>query len=162
MASNYYLQIGGVNGESSAPSFQKQIELDSWSFGASSAADVGSGGLAAGTPSLSDFSCSFDMDSSSYQILKALYQGTHIDTVTFSGQKVGGDGNPYTYLTVIMTNCFITSYATGGAGTSTAVSNSLSLAYQKIEFDYSTQDTSNGQVTKAGSATFDVAAGTAS
>jgi RHS repeat-associated protein len=100
-ASNYYLRIDGVTEESTAPNFQKQIELDSWSFGASSPADIG-GGLAAGksgeeiwvdkygrvkvqfywggqgqneTLSLADF----DLDSSSYQILKALYQGTHID-----------------------------------------------------------------------------------
>lgn len=162
MASNYYLQIDGVNGESTSPGYEKQIELDSWSFGASSAANVSGGGLAAGIPSLSDFSCSFTMDSSSYQILGNLYKGAHIGTTTFSGTKVGGDQNAYLYLKVIMTNCFITSYATGGAGQDQTVSNSMSLAYEKIEFDYYTQDTSSGQVTQAGATTYDVAAGTAS
>ncbi len=152
---NYFLKVDNVNGESVASGFEQQIELSSWSFGASSPADVGGGGLAAGTPSCSDFSCSFDLDSSSYQALKCLYQGTHIGTATFSGVKVGGAGTPYTYVIITMTNCFITSYSTGGAGDGVPGA-SMSVAYAQIEFDYYTQDTSSGQVTQAGNATYNV------
>jgi type VI secretion system secreted protein Hcp len=153
--SNYYLQIEGINGESVAQGFEQQIEVDSWSLGASSPADVGGGGLSAGTPSLSDFTCTFNLDSSSYQILKDLYKGAHIDKATFTGVKTGGGGTPYNYLQIIMTNCFITNYSNGGAGDGVP-SATLSLAYAQIEYDYYTQNTDSGQTTLAGSATYSV------
>ena len=58
MASDYYLLIDKINGESQAQGMAKNIELDSFSFGASNPADVGGGGLSAGKCSLSDFSFS--------------------------------------------------------------------------------------------------------
>src|ERR1035441_5415178 len=109
MPSDYYLLINGVNGESQAVGMTNYIELDSFSFGASNPADVGGKGLSAGKASLSDFSFSWGLDAASYQILKDLYNGSHISTATFAGRKTGGGGTPYLYLKVIMTNCFITS-----------------------------------------------------
>jgi len=91
MASDYYLLIDGVTGESQAVDMTNYIELDSFSFGASNPADVGGKGLSAGKASLSDFSFTCALDSASYQILKSLYTGTHIPTVTFVGRKTGGD-----------------------------------------------------------------------
>jgi len=92
MPSDHYLLIKGVKGESVAqglpsPGSDGYIELDSFSFGASNPADVGGGGLSAGKCSLSDFSFSCALDSSSYQILKNLYTGAHIATVTFLSRK---------------------------------------------------------------------------
>src|ERR1035438_4223572 len=75
MASDYYLLIDGVNGESQNPNMVKNIELDSYSFGASNPADVGGQGLSAGKASLSDFSFTCALDSSSWQIVKNLYSG---------------------------------------------------------------------------------------
>lgn len=155
MASDYYVLINGVNGESQAVGMTNYIELDSFSFGASNPADVGGKGLAAGKASLSDFSFSCALDSASYQILKNLYNGTHISTVTFAGRKTGGGGTPYLYLQAIMTNCYVTSHSTGGGATGVP-SQSVSIAYEQIEFQYYTQDTSSGQVQLAGNATYNI------
>jgi type VI secretion system secreted protein Hcp len=157
MASDYYLKIDGVTGESQAVGMTDYIELDSFSFGASNPADVGGKGLSAGKASLSDFSFTCALDSASYQILRNLYTGKHVATVTFVGRKTGGDAKPYTYLQSIMTNCFITSHSTGG-GASGVPSQSVSLAYEQIEFEYYTQDTSSGSVTMAGKATYNIGA----
>jgi type VI secretion system secreted protein Hcp len=157
MASDYYLLIDGVTGESQAVDMTNYIELDSFSFGASNPADVGGKGLSAGKASLSDFSFTCALDSASYQILKNLYTGTHIATVTFVGRKTGGDAKPYTYLKSIMTNCYITSHSTGG-GAQGVPSQSASIAYEQIEFQYYTQDTSSGAVQQAGAATYNVGA----
>src|SRR5271168_4364876 len=98
MASDNYLNIAGVNGESQAVGMTNYIELDSYSFGASNPADVGGGGLSAGKCSLSDFSFSCAIDSASWQILKNLYAGTHIGQSIFKSRKSGGGGSPYIYL----------------------------------------------------------------
>src|SRR5580700_11759883 len=146
MASDLFLLIKGVKGESVAqglpsPGADGYIELDSFSFGASNPADVGGGGLSAGKCSLSDFSFSCALDSSSFQMLTDLYAGTHIATCTFTGRKSGGGGNPYNYLVVTLTNCYITSQSTGGGSTGMPT-QSVSIAYEQILYEYFTQDTS--------------------
>jgi len=70
MANDAYLLIATVDGESVAQGMTNNIELDSFSFGASNPADVGGGGLSAGKCSLSDFSFTCAVDKASYQILK--------------------------------------------------------------------------------------------
>lgn len=155
MASDYYLLIEGVTGESQASDMTNYIELESFSFGASNLASVGGKGLSGGKASLSDFSFSCPLDSASYQILKDLYTGKHVPTCTFKGRKTGGDTKPYVYLQVVMTNCYITNHSTGG-GAIGIPSQSVSIAYEKIEFQYYTQDSASGQVTSAGTASYDV------
>jgi type VI secretion system secreted protein Hcp len=158
MPSDYYLLINTVNGESQNPNYPKYIELDSFSFGASNPADVGGQGLSAGKCSLSDFSFTCAMDSSSWQIVKDLYAGTHIDKCTFAGNKAGGDASTYKYLEVVMSNCYITSQSTGG-GAQGMPSQSVSIAYAQIEYQYYTQDTAKGTTTSAGTATYNITTG---
>ena len=94
MASDAYLLIDGINGESQAQGMTNNIELDSFSFGASNPADVGGQGLSAGKCSLSDFSFTCAVDQASCQILKALYTGQHIATTTFSPSEIDGRRDP--------------------------------------------------------------------
>ena len=94
MASNAYLLIDTIKGESQAQGMTDNIELDSFSFGASNPADVGGGGLSAGKCSLSDFSFTCAVDKASYQILKSLYTGQHIGKTTFSLRKSTGAATP--------------------------------------------------------------------
>jgi type VI secretion system secreted protein Hcp len=155
MPSDYYILIDGINGESQAQGMANNIELDSWSFGVSSPSDVGAKGLSAGKPSLSDFTFSAAIDSASYQVLQNLVKGTHIASAVFTGRKTGGGANPYIYLQVTMTNCFVTNFSTGGGSTGVP-SASVSLAYEQIKYEYFTQDTSSGAVTSAGTATYNI------
>jgi type VI secretion system secreted protein Hcp len=157
MASDAYLLIATIDGESVAQGMTNNIELDSFSFGASNAADIGGGGLSAGKCSLSDFSFTCAVDKASYQILKALYTGQHIATTTFSLRKSTGAATPYTYLQVTMTNCYLTSDSIGG-GSQGVPSMSVSIAYEQILYTYYTQDTSSGAVTQAGAATYNIGA----
>jgi len=85
-----------------------------------------------------------------------LTKGTHIASATFSGRKTGGGANPYTYLAITMTNCFVTGISHSGGSTGVAQA-SLSIAYEQIKYQYYTQDTSSGSVTLAGTATYNIA-----
>jgi type VI secretion system secreted protein Hcp len=155
MPSDYYLLIKGVKGETQAADMTDNIELDSWSWGVSNPASLGGKGLAAGKPSLSDFSCSFSLEAGCGTILQNLTKGSHIESATFTGRKTGGDGKPYKYLTMTLTNVFISSFSTGG-GSSGIPSVSLSLAYEKIEYLYYTQDTKSGKVEAGPKMTYDI------
>jgi type VI protein secretion system component Hcp len=156
MPSDYYLLLTGVNGESQAQGMTNNIELDNWGFGASNAADIGGKGLSAGKVSLSEFTCSFNLDAASPTILVDLYTGKPIATATFTGRKSGGGGSPYNYLVITLTNCYITNFSTGGGATGVP-SASISIAYEQIKYEYFTQDSSSGQTTNAGNASYNIA-----
>lgn len=155
MPSDYYLLINGVNGESQAKGMTNNIELDSWSWGASNPASLGGKGLAAGKPALGDLTVSFAIEAASFQLVKNLVQGTHVASATFTGRKTGGGGTPYNYLVITLTNCFITGFSTGGGSTGVPTAT-LSIAYEKIQYQYYTQDTASGSVTLAGQAVYDI------
>jgi type VI secretion system secreted protein Hcp len=155
MPSDYYLKLDGIDGESQAADMEKTIELESWSFGAGSAASLGGKGLSAGKPSFSDFNCSFPLDTASPKILGNLTKGTHIATATFTGRKTGGDAKPYKYLEITMTKVFVTGFSLGGGSVGTP-SASVSLAFEQIKYEYFAQDTGTGGVTSVGSATYDI------
>jgi type VI protein secretion system component Hcp len=156
MPSDYYLLLTGINGESQAQGMTNNIELENWSFGASNNADIGGKGLSAGKVSLSEFGCSFSLDAASPTILVDLYTGKPIATATFTGRKSGGGGSPYNYLVITLTNCYITNFSTGG-GASGVPSASISIAYEQIKYEYFTQDSSSGQTTNAGNASYNIA-----
>jgi len=155
MPSDAYLLISSVNGETQAEGMKNNIELDSWSWGAHNVAAIGNKGLSAGKPVLADFTCSFQLEAASFQIVSSLVKGTHLANATFTGRKTGGGGTPYNYLVITMTNCFIASFNTGG-GSSGIPSASLSLAYEEIKYQYYTQDSAKGSVTLAGQATYNI------
>ena len=98
MASDAYLLIDSVNGESQAQGMTNNIELDSFSFGASNPADVGGRDLSAGKCSLSDFSFTLRGGSGQLPDFESLYTGQHIATTTFALRKSTGAATPYTYL----------------------------------------------------------------
>ena len=153
MASDYYLLLTGIAGETEAEGMENALELQNWGFSARSDADMGGSGLSAGKPDHSDFSCSFNLDKASFQLITNLHKGTHIDTATFTGRKTGGNATPYNYLVVTFTKVFVTSFDTGGGSTGTPVA-SLSLAFQTIQYQYYTQGT-DGTVTLAGESSYD-------
>jgi type VI protein secretion system component Hcp len=155
MATDAYLLIDGVTGESQATGMTNNIELDSFSFGASNSADIGGKGLSGGKCSLSDFSFTCAVDQASYQILNNLYMGKPVATCTFSLRKSTGATNPYTYLSVIMTNCYVTSNSIGGGGVGMPT-QSVSIAYEQINYQYYTQDSASGSVTLAGNAQYSI------
>jgi len=153
--SDCYLKIDGVKGESQASDMADNIDLESWSFGATNAASLGGKGLAAGKASFADFSFSFSLEACSYQLLKNLAEGTHIKNAVFTGRKTGGKGKPVPYLVITMTHCYVTNFSTGGGSTGVP-SASVTLAYEEIKFEYKTQDTATGATTTAGTATYDI------
>jgi type VI protein secretion system component Hcp len=161
MPSDILINIAGINGESQQQGFTNYIELDSISWGAAAEVDISNKGMSAGKPHLQDLNMSFGVDSASFQIVQNITKGTHIANASFCGRKAGGGGTNYTYLIIVLTGVIIHSFTFGG-GSSGAATCSLSLAYEQINYQYFTQDTSSGGVTLAGQATYNIATGVSS
>ena len=159
MPGSAFLLLNGITGESKT--MANNIEVESYSFGASNPANLGSNGLSGGTPSLSDFSFTCEIDAASAAILSQLYSGKPIDSAVFTLVESTGDAQAPPYLTVTFTNCYVTSHSLGG-GNQGKPSQSVSFAYEQIAYAFSTQDSAAGTVSNKGNATFNITTATTS
>ena len=150
MAVDYFLKLDGVEGESSDSNFKNQIQLMSWSWGASQVSSVaGTGGSGAGKADLSDFSLMTYFDKSTPKFFKSIGLGTHIASGTLSAVKSGGQGKPY--LKVDFAEIFVTSLQMSGSSEVPTVS--VSFTYNEIKIDYSVQD-EKGNLKSTGPVTY--------
>jgi type VI protein secretion system component Hcp len=159
MPGSAFIVLDGITGESKTVT--NAIEVESYSFGASNPANLGSNGLSGGTVSLSDFSFTCEVDASSGAVLSQLYNGAPVKTATFTLVESTGAAQAPPYLTVTFTNCYITNHSLGG-GNQGKPSQSISFAYEQIVYAFSTQDSASGGVSNKGNATYNIATATTS
>lgn len=154
MATDYFLKLDGIDGESQDDKHKNEIQILSWSWGGSNISSVsGTGGSGAGKVNLSDLSVMVYFDKSTPKFFKSICAGTHIKTGTLSAIKAGSDGKPY--LKVDFKELFVTGLQISAS--SEVPSVSLSFSYNEIKIDYSTQN-EQGNVTSTGAVTYDTKA----
>src|SRR5689334_10907802 len=102
MAVDYFLDLTGVTGESTDTAHSGQIELSSWSWGATNPPKIGSGtgGAGTGRVSVSDISCTKPMDAASPFLFDYCATGKHFDTATLTCRKAGGDQQDFLVLSL--------------------------------------------------------------
>ncbi len=151
MAFDTFLDLKGVEGESTAKGMEKKIEIFSFSWGASNPTTVSSGatGLSAGKVSISSFNIMKKTEKSSNTLFAACCNGKHFDTATVTMRKAAGEGGQKAFLIYKFTDVMVESIqwsgSTGGDDTPT---ESISLAFAKCELEYQQQDTKGGAVGK--------------
>jgi type VI secretion system secreted protein Hcp len=154
---DYYLKIDTIEGETDAVGFEKQMQIESFSFGASNAGSAVQGrGLGAGKVSLQDFNFVVQNGKASPQLFLACAKGNHIPQAILSCRKTGGDGNPYTYTKVTFGDIVISSFHTGGSnGSSILPMEQISFNFTRITFDYYEQKP-NGSVALTNTVKYDI------
>ncbi len=158
MAVDYFLKLDGVDGESEDTNFKNQIQVLSFSWGASQVTSVsGSGGSGAGKADLSDFSIMKNYDKASPLLFKSILEGTHIATGTLSAVKSGAKGKPY--LKIDFQEIFITSQQISAS--SEIPTESISFSYNQIKVDYQAQD-EKGNLQSTGAVTWNTKTNTLS
>jgi type VI secretion system secreted protein Hcp len=144
--SDYLLELKGpqVKGESIDKQFKDSIEVDSWSWSGHNASThhFGTGG-GAGKVSLGDMQLSKSIvDSATVTLFSMLCKGTHVkEAILHCRKKAGGKGGDeqVEFLKISMKNVTISSLSLGGHGSATGVSESVSLAYEEVKFEYTQQ-----------------------
>src|SRR5574342_107711 len=133
-ASDYFLKIDGIEGESSDDKHKGQIEIESWSWGVSNSGSMASGGGAgAGKVQFQDFHFTKTVDKSSPKLMQAVATGEHLRTVDLTVRKAGG--TQMDYYVIHLEDVIISSYSTSG-GSTEAPTESVSFNFQKIEIQY--------------------------
>jgi type VI secretion system secreted protein Hcp len=152
-ASDFYLQIDGIEGESEAVGFEKQIQIESWSMGANNAGSAGLGtGLGTGKVSMQDFHFVMQNGKASAQIMLAVCKGNHIPQAVLSCRKTGGDGSPYTYYKYTFNDLVLSSFQSGAS--QALPMEQVSFNYTKITLEYF-QQKSDGTVALTNTIAYD-------
>lgn len=156
MAFDTYIKITGpdVAGESTAKGFEGQIEIYSFSWGASNPVTVGSGaeGLAGGKVSISSFNFMKKSEKSSPTLFSSCASGQHHAKMVVSLRKAGGTAGQKEFIIYEFEHCMVESIqwsgSTGGDDTPT---ESVSVAFAKCKITYNGQkpDGSFGKLAEA-------------
>lgn len=158
MAFDTFLKITGVEGEAMQANHAKEIEIYSFSWGASNPTTVGSGtgGLSAGKVSVSSFNIMKKSDKTSPVLFNACCNGKHYDEAVVTMNKASGEGGQSPFLVYKFTDVMIESVQwSGSSGGDDTPTESLSLAFAKVEIKYQQQD-AKGAVGKPVLASWDL------
>jgi type VI secretion system secreted protein Hcp len=151
MASDIFLKIGDIKGESLDDKHKDEIDVMSFSWGLTQAGTAHPvGGASIGKAQFSDFNFTSNMSKASPKLFLACATGEHIKEATLSGRRPGGDKQS-DYIVIKMTDVLISSYQTAGAQGGSPT-DAVSMAYAKIEFAYTSQgaDGRPSETVKAG------------
>ena len=137
MASDIFAKIGDIKGESLDDKHKDEIEVLSFSWGVTNAGVISpGGGGGAGKATFQDLSIVHHIDKASPLLLKACATGTHIKDATITHRKAGKGQQEY--LIVKLNDVIITGVTHGGAS-GQPFSESVSLAFAKVDLEYKPQ-----------------------
>jgi type VI secretion system secreted protein Hcp len=136
MASDIFAKIGDIKGESLDDKHKDEIEVLSFSWGATNAGVVSSAGGGAGKATFQDLSIVHQIDKASPLLLKACATGTHIKDAIITHRKAGKGQQEY--LVVKLNDVIITAVTHGGASGQPA-SESVTLTFAKVALEYKPQ-----------------------
>ena len=143
MASNYFLKIDGIPGESLDAKHKDDIEVLSWSWGETNEPPATPGGGAgSGKVAMTDLHVSANLSRASPELLLACASGKHIKSAVLTGRKAGKGQQEY--LTFSLSDVLVSGYQTGAVAAEAPL-DSISLNFSKIEMTYREQ-TAKGSV----------------
>ena len=136
---DYFLKIDGIPGESTDKSHPNEIDVESWSWGATQLGSTASGGGGgAGKVSVQDFNFVARTSKASPILFLRCASGQHVKDAVLTARKAGGTQQEF--LTLTMTDLLVTSYQIAGSETADTVPmDQVSLNFSKIKFEYRTQ-----------------------
>jgi type VI secretion system secreted protein Hcp len=137
---DYFLKFDGIKGESTDAKHKDEIDIESWSWGATNArpASPRTGGAGSGKVAMQDFHFVMKLNTASPALLKACATGQHIKLATLTSRKAGKGQQEY--LTFKFHDVLVSSYQTGGSeGSDIVPLDSVSFNFAKIEVEYKPQ-----------------------
>jgi type VI secretion system secreted protein Hcp len=138
MATNFFLNLDGIKGESTDDTHKEQIQVLSWSHSfnqPTSQTRSGAGGGTVEQANHADFSITKYIDAATDDILKMCWSGKQIAKGTFQAYRSDGSGDGVLYLQVDFENIIISNYSISG-GTGDVPVETVTLSYSKVSYNY--------------------------
>ena len=134
-AVDMFIKIGDIKGESQDKKHKDEIDVLSWSWGASQSGSHTGGGGETGKVNVQDLSVTKFIDKATPELFRALAIGEHIRNVELSVTDSNYSGNE-AYLKYTLENVLITSVSTGGSGGEDRLTENVTLNFEKIKVTY--------------------------
>ena len=135
MATDIFVKLGDIKGESSDDKHKEEVEVLSWSWGVSQSASVTGSGGGTGKASFADFSFMHRVDSASPLLMKACATGEHIKEATVTQRKAGKVQQEF--LIIKMNDILITSVQP--TASTDGLMEAVSLQMAKVNLEYKPQ-----------------------
>jgi type VI secretion system secreted protein Hcp len=146
MANAIYLKIDGAPGLSKNKGHEGEIELESYSFGASQQSTMGhGGGGGSGKVQFDQFTFHAKVGKESPEVWFALCQGKHIPKIVLTSEKAGGAGGPVKHVVIELKDCMFTHYSMSDSLGATDPQGGYSLDFAEAKFDYQPQNKEGGK-----------------
>lgn len=136
---DYFLKIDGIQGESYDSKHKNEIEIESFSWGATNVGTAShGGGMGAGRVQMQDFHFLMRINKASPKLMLICATGEHIKNAILTCRKAGKEQQEY--LKVTFSDLLVSSYQTGGSSGATVMPmDQISLNFTKVEFEYKEQ-----------------------
>ena len=136
---DYFLKFDGIQGESQDKTHKNEIEIESFSWGATQSGTAArGGGMGAGKVQMQDFHLVMKVNKASPKLMLACAQGEHIKSATLTCRKAGKEQQEY--MKVTFSDILVSSYQTGGSGGADVLPmDQISLNFSKVEIEYKEQ-----------------------
>lgn len=145
MAFDAFVNIDGIEGESTDEKHSGWIEIQSFGSGLSqtvSRTASSAGGASAERADFREFSFEKYLDKATPKLALACADGSHINQIKVEICRAGTD--KVKYMEFIMTDCIISAVDIDGDGGDAFPSESVSINYGKIEWVYTQQKRAGG------------------
>jgi len=137
-AGDMFLAIDGIPGGSTDAKHKDEIQIESFSWGASNSGTAAHGGGAgAGKVSMQDFHFSAFSSKASPKLFLGTATGQHFKKAVLTVRKSGGDQQEFYKVT--LEDCLISSYQSSGSPGGGLPMDSFSLNYAKVEYAFTEQ-----------------------
>jgi type VI secretion system secreted protein Hcp len=119
MAVDIFIKIGDIKGESMDKAHKDEIDVLNWSWGM-------------------DLSLTKYVDKASPNLMMHCASGKHIDKVTLTVRKAGGESQ-VEYMIINLEEVLVTSLSTGGSGSDDRLTENVTLNFAQVMVDYQPQ-----------------------
>jgi type VI secretion system secreted protein Hcp len=141
-ATDMFLKLGDIKGESLDAKHKGEIDVLAWSWGESdnTTASRKSKGGATAPDCIQDLSLTKFVDRATPDILMDAVLGQNINQGTLTLRRAGGIKElAQEYLTLTLSDVTISAYSTGGSGGEDRITENVTLHFQKMEGTYRQQ-----------------------
>jgi type VI secretion system secreted protein Hcp len=138
MAVDMFMKIDDIKGESADSKHKGEIDVYSWSWGATqTGSSQSTGGSGTGKANVSDLSFTTRLESSHAPLLGLLCKGKPFKQALLTLRKAGD--KPLEYLKITMSNGIISSIQLGGGSGDEIQTATVTLNFGQVKFDYTPQ-----------------------
>ena len=136
---DYFLKIEGIPGESHDAKHKDEIQLESFSWGASQGGGFAyGGGGGAGKVQMQDFHFVMKINKATPKLFLACASGEHIKSALLTARKAGKEQQEF--FTVKFSDILVSSYQSSGSGSGDVVpTEQISFNFAKMEMEYKEQ-----------------------